>query len=246
MFKVSLLPAGYRHHLEGKKKKELISRIALVLLVCLFIVYGGIAIKGQILDAKLRDLQKQNTQLQQQFPALQKYQTIYNNLQSAQKMIESITPKDPEAVEFFAKISNITPDYVQVKEINLSNWFNEGVCTLNCTVQDYSDVQDYKALFETDEMKQIITSVQLTGIQRAIDSTGGRSVSFSLTLSMSMNAKAVTQAPAIVTEPNTGAAGTTGAAETTTGAEPTTSEGTTAAETTTGVNNTTTTEKGDA
>lgn len=198
MFKVSLLPESYRRHIEGKKKKDIISKIALVVLVCLFITYGGITIKGQILNSKLQKLQSKNSELQMQFPALQKYQTIFNDLQSAQRMIESISPDDPDAVAFFAQISTMTPDYVSLTKIDIANWFTEGVCTLTCTVQDYSDVEDYKALFETEEMKKIIKGVQLNGIQRSIDSEGGRTVNFTLVLTMSTSAKTNPQAPQIV------------------------------------------------
>lgn len=198
MFKVSLLPESYRRHLEGKKKKDIISKIALVVLVCLFITYGGIAIKGQILNSKLKKLQSANSELQMQFPALQKYQTIFNDLQSAQKMIESISPDDPDAVAFFTKISTITPDYVSLTKIDIANWFSEGVCTLTCTVQDYSDVEDYKAMFETEEMKKIIKSVQINSIQRTIDTDGNKSVSFTLILSMSTSVKASPESPQVV------------------------------------------------
>ena len=104
MFKVSLLPDGYRRHLEGRKKVDLVSKVALVVLVCLFIVYGGVTIKGQILKSKLSKIQQKNSQLEAEFPALQEYQLIYDNLLSAQKMIESILPKESEAVDFFTKV----------------------------------------------------------------------------------------------------------------------------------------------
>ena len=103
MFKVSLLPDGYRRHLEGRKKVDLVSKVALVVLVCLFIVYGGVTIKGQILKSKLSKIQQKNSQLEAEFPALQEYQLIYDNLLSAQKMIESILPKESEAVDFFCE-----------------------------------------------------------------------------------------------------------------------------------------------
>lgn len=202
MFKVSLLPASYRRHIEGKKKKDIISKIALVVLVCLFITYGGIAIKGQILNSKLQKLQSKNSELQMQFPALQKYQTIFNDLQSAQNMIESISPTDPDAVAFFTKLSTMTPDYVSITKIDIANWFTDGVCTLTCSVQDYSDVEDFKALFETEEMQKTVMGVQLNGIQRAIDSEGERTVDFTLVLTMKSTGKVSPQSPQIVSDSN--------------------------------------------
>lgn len=186
MFKVSLLPDSYRHHLEGRKKIELVSKVALVVLVCLFIVYGGIMIKKQILKSKLSDIRAKNQQLEAEFPALQEYQLIYNDLVSAQKIIQSILPKDSEAVEFISTVSGVTPDYVQITQIDLEDWFSKGICTLTCTVQDYQDYKDYVELFKTEEMQETVKLVETTGITRTVSADGQeKSVTFTLALSLS-------------------------------------------------------------
>lgn len=195
VLKVSLLPAAYRKRLEEKKKKDLLARVALVVLLCLAIVNGGIFAQGQIMNAKLKKLERQNAELQQQFPALQQYQTIFNDLQSAKRMVESVSPQNPEAVEFLALIANNTPDYVQVKEINLENWFTAGVCTLTCTCLDYSDVNDFKASFETEEMQETVKLVQLTSITRQVTEDGNKTINFTLALSMSNAVQVPTEAP---------------------------------------------------
>lgn len=195
VLKVSLLPAAYRKRLEEKKKKDLLARIALVVLLCLAIVYAGIFAQGQIMNAKLKKLERQNAELKQQFPALQQYQTIFNDLQSAKRMVESVSPQDPEAVEFLALIANHTPDYIQVQEINLENWFTAGVCTLTCTCLDYSDVNDFKASFETEEMQKTVKLVQLTSITRQVTENGSKAINFTLALSMSNAVEVPTEAP---------------------------------------------------
>ena len=195
VLKVSLLPAAYRKRLEEKKKKDLLARVALVVLLCLAIVNGGIFAQGQIMNAKLKKLERQNAELKQQFPALQQYQTIFNDLQSAKRMVESVSPQNPEAVEFLALIANNTPDYVQVKEINLENWFTAGVCTLTCTCLDYSDVNDFKASFETEEMQETVKLVQLTSITRQVTENGSKAINFTLALSMSNAVEVPTEAP---------------------------------------------------
>lgn len=195
VLKVSLLPAAYRKRLEEKKKKDLLARVALVVLLCLAIVNVGIFAQGQIMNAKLKKLERQNAELQQQFPALQQYQTIFNDLQSAKRMVESVSPQNPEAVEFLALIANNTPDYVQVKEINLENWFTAGVCTLTCTCLDYSDVNDFKASFETEEMQKTVKLVQLTSITRQVTENGSKAINFTLALSMSNAVEVPTEAP---------------------------------------------------
>ena len=195
VLKVSLLPAAYRKRLEEKKKKDLLARVALVVLLCLAIVNAGIFAQGQIMNAKLKKLERQNAELKQQFPALQQYQTIFNDLQSAKRMVESVSPQNPEAVEFLSLIANNTPDYIQVKEINLENWFTAGVCTLTCTCLDYSDVNDFKASFETEEMQKTVKLVQLTSITRQVTENGSKAINFTLALSMSNAVEVPTEAP---------------------------------------------------
>lgn len=236
MFKVSLLPDSYRRRLESRKKIDLISKIALVILVCLFIVYGGVAVKGQILKSKLKTIQRKNSAIESEFPALQEYQNIYNELSEVRKMIESITPQDPDAVEFFTMISNQTPDYVQITQINLENWFKEGICTLTCTVQDNQDYKDYVDLFKTEEMQKIVKTVETTSYTRT-SGEDGKSVTFTLVLSMSNGVNVTAGAPVYETvtdkkgEAVTNSSGevqttqvTTTAAATTTETETTTGE----------------------
>lgn len=194
MFKVSLLPDSYRHRLESRKKIEIISKVAIVVFVCLFIVYGGVAVKGQILKSKLNTLQKKNSAIQSEFPALREYQDIYNELVQVREMIESVSPQDPEAVEFFTMVSNTTPDYVQITQINLENWFTGGICVLTCTVQDYQDYRDYVELFKTEEMQKFIKLVETTSITRT-SAEDGKSVTFTLALSMSNAVEVETAAP---------------------------------------------------
>ncbi len=199
MFKVSLLPDSYRRHLQSRDKIDIVSRFALVILICLFIVYGGFAIKNAMLESKLKKLERENAKLESEFPALQEYQNIYDSLLSSRQMIASITPTDGEAIDFFTTIANNTPDYVQINEIDIQDWFSSGVCTLACTVQDYQDMRDYEALFKTEEMQEIVKQVELTNVQRQGSSQNNKSVNFTLILSTNNAIAPESQAPQYVT-----------------------------------------------
>lgn len=199
MFKVSLLPDIYRRRLQNSDRVDIVSKIALVILVCLFIVYGGIAIKNQVLNSKLKKLQKQNQQLEARFPELNEYQQIYDDLVSAKKIVNSITPNDTEAVQFFTIISNNKPDYVEIKQIDLENWFTQGICTMVCTVQDYQDLKDFEDSFKTEEMQETIKQVEVTSIERRVDAAGNKTVDFTIALSMANAIEIPTNAPQYVT-----------------------------------------------
>ena len=77
VFKVSLLPAAYRKRLEEKKKKDLLARVALIVLMCLAIVYAGIFVQGQIMNSKLKKLERQNAELQQSVAGLEQLNAQY-------------------------------------------------------------------------------------------------------------------------------------------------------------------------
>lgn len=196
MFKVSLLPASYRRHLQSRNTIDMVSKVALIILVCLFVVYGGVAIKSQILSSKLRNLESQNRLLEQQFPALQEYQSIYNDLQAVEKMVKSVTPEDSEAVDFFIKISNIqkTNQYVQFKTIDLEDWFTAGVCTIECTTQDYQSMKDFSAKFQSEDMKKAVAQVETTDVI-VTDSDEGTTVDFKIVLTRSNAVEIPTNKP---------------------------------------------------
>ena len=197
MFKVSLLPASYRKQLENKAKKELLEKVALLVLICLLIIFGGVFAKGQILSAKLKNIEHENTKLEQQFPALQRYQSIYDDLKSTRGMMESILPKNKDAVSFIAMLSNITPDYIEVKDIRLENWFTSGICTMQCICMDYSDLKDYQAILQSEEVRKVIQDVQISGITHQTGEDGDKSVSFTVALSLSGNVQAPADAPQV-------------------------------------------------
>ncbi|MBE6828121.1 MAG: hypothetical protein E7514_05855 [Ruminococcaceae bacterium] len=184
MFRVSLLPDSYRRHLQSRQKIDIVSKIALVILVCLFIVYGGVAIKSGILKTKLKKINTKNAAIEARFPELEEYRNIYNELLASKKVVDSITPHDTEAVQFLTIIANETPDYVQINEIDLTDWFVSGTLTLDCTVQNYEDMKSYQSLFETDEMKETIKMVERTSVEKTITQDGS-SVRFTLVLSLS-------------------------------------------------------------
>lgn len=202
MFKVSLLPDSYRRRLQSRDKIDIVSKFALVILVCLFIVYGGFAIKNAILGSKLKKLERENTRLESEFPDLQEYQNIYDSLISARQVVASITPTDGEAIDFFTLIANKTPDYVQITEIDIEDWFTSGVCTLTCKVQDYQDMRDYEAMFKTEEMQEVVKQVELTSVQRQGSSSNDKAVVFTLVLSTGNAIAPDTQAPQYVTVTN--------------------------------------------
>ncbi|MGP1543584.1 MAG: PilN domain-containing protein [Candidatus Fimenecus sp.] len=185
MFKVSLLPAQYRKQLEGKKKRLLVVKMFIIALICLAIVASGVWASNLILNKKLDKINLKNQQMIAQVPGLQKFQNLYNSLQQYEGVIKSISPGDPDAVKFLTMLSKIKPDFAQIESIEMSNWQTNSTCILKCTVQNYEDVETFKKTFQTDELKKIIPSVQITDISRNVNAKDNTSsVSFNATLSV--------------------------------------------------------------
>lgn len=180
MFKVSLLPASYRKYMQGKALKDIFSRIALLVMVCLLIIYGGFQIKNILVKQQLKKVSQANSELVAQFPALEQYQMVYNNLKANETILNAIKPQGVSSAEFVAKVTNLMPSYVHVTEMSLSDWFTSGVCTMKCVASSFEDVVDCKALFEKQDF---ISSAVTTEIVKQYNTDNTVSVSFTLALS---------------------------------------------------------------
>ena len=113
VFKVSLLPASYRKLLEGKKKKDLILKVAVIVLVCMLIIYSGFAVRLFILKAQLKEVQKSNGIITAEISELEQYKAIYDNLVTSQQRVDQILPKSPSAVKFLSLVQANRPDYAE-------------------------------------------------------------------------------------------------------------------------------------
>ncbi len=235
MFKVSLLPESYRKYRQGKATKDIVSKVALLILICLFIVYAGFIVKNILVKRQLAKVNKANSELVAQFPALEQYQTIYDNMKKNEDIYQSIKSKGISSTEFVTKLINDMPSYVHVNNITLGDWFTAGVCDIDCVCSSFEDVFDCKKVFEN---KDYVSSVVTNEIVKQYNADGTETVTFKLALAtigeLSSDGKAEVISET-TTETTTAAAGeadnaasTEATTEATTAA--TTAESTTAAE----------------
>ena len=235
MFKVSLLPESYRKYRQGEATKDIVSKVALLILICLFIVYAGFIVKNILVKRQLAKVNKANSELVAQFPALEQYQTIYDNMKKNEDIYQSIKSKGISSTEFVTKLINDMPSYVHVNNITLGDWFTAGVCDIDCVCSSFEDVFDCKKVFEN---KDYVSSVVTNEIVKQYNADGTETVTFKLALAtigeLSSDGKAEVISET-TTETTTAAAGeadnaasTEATTEATTAA--TTAESTTAAE----------------
>lgn len=175
MFRVSLLPESYRKYMQGRATKDIVSKVALLILVCLFIVYAGFAVKNIVVENKLKQLERENNALLSRVPELQKYRVIYNDYNANQAAYQSIKPQGLSTTEFISRLIKDMPSNVHVKQIDLTN----GSCTLDCVTNSREDVFDTAHYFAA---KDYVTSVSYSDITKEYFEDGTQSVSFRLTL----------------------------------------------------------------
>lgn len=242
MFKVSLLPESYRKYKQGRATKDMVSRVALLILVCLFIVYGGFVVKSILVKRQLAKINRANSELVVQFPALEQYQVIYDNMKQNESIYEGIKNKGVSATEFITKFINDLPSNIHVEEITLNDWFANGSCTVKCITNSYEDAFNCKKDFLA---KDYVSDAQVDEVSKEYKSDDTQVVKFTLMLATNgtvgaeegqdTSGQAVASDEEVVTDQTTTAATgetTTEAAETTTsGTEDTTT--TAAPETTT-------------
>ncbi len=179
MFKVSLLPESYRKYRQGRATKDIVSKVALLILVCLFIVYAGFVIKDVLVKRQLKKVNAANSELVAQFPALEQYQAIYDNMKKNEAIYQNIKPKGMSSTEFVSKLINDMPSYVHVRNIRLGDWFVGGVCEIDCVTSSFEDVFDCRDELES---KDYISSAVTNEIVKQYNADGTETVTFMLSL----------------------------------------------------------------
>lgn len=174
------MPASYRKLLDGKKKKDLILKIALIALFCMLLIYAGFFVRTLILKGHLKDINKQNSVITAEINELQQYKVIYDDLVLAQNRLETIKAKNPSALKFMTIIQSNRPEYVKIKAISLSDWQNNPVCVIEGELSAAQKIRDavdhlraYEEFLKTDEnFKDIITEVKVLNDMPTINNTG--------------------------------------------------------------------------
>ncbi|MGN0539225.1 MAG: hypothetical protein ACI4KI_05155 [Candidatus Fimenecus sp.] len=157
MFKVSLLPASYRKYLEGKKKKDLILKIALVVLLCMLIIYSGFAARLLVLQGQLKKVQRANSDVVAEINELQQYKGFYDSLLLAQDRVNTVQSRQPSAVKFLSIVQTQRPEYVKINGIALTDWSGAAICAIDGELPSAQSIgvaitqlDEYAESFKTD------------------------------------------------------------------------------------------------
>lgn len=196
MFKVSLLPESYRKQLISKKNKEIILYVAVIVLLCMLIVYAGIAIRLLVLKGQKSDVDKKNAQIMAKIDELSPYVEDYNALAIAEANFENIKPVDITALEMVNTIQKITPDYIQMTAFYAPEWQKNQVCIIegnlssaNNLSEAVSQLEEYKKIVsENEALKDAIREIKVVNDEPLVEvdsTTGARSYSFRMIVSLS-------------------------------------------------------------
>lgn len=181
MFKVSLLPASYRKLLDGKKKKDIILKIAVVGLLCMLVIYFGLYARTLLLESQIKDIGRQNRAITAEIDELQQYKYIYDELVLSQGRLDAIKSKNPSTVKFLTLIQNNRPEYIKINAISLNDWQNNPVCVIEgelSAAQKIGDAVDhlraYEEFLKTDKaFEGMITEIKVLNDMPIIDSENG-------------------------------------------------------------------------
>lgn len=196
MFKVSLLPESYRKQLISKKNKDIILSVALVVLMCMLIVYAGVAVRLLILKTQEKDVQKKNSKIMARIDELSPYVEDYNALAIAEANFANIKPVDITALEMVNILQKTTPDYIQVTAFYAPEWQKNQVCIIEgnlCSANNLSSatamLDEYKKLIsENESLKDAIKEIKVVNDEPLVEvdsTTGDRAYSFRMIVSLS-------------------------------------------------------------
>ncbi len=196
MFKVSLLPESYRKQLISKKNKDVIISVAIVVLLCMLIVYAGIAVRFLILKAQSKDVAKKNAKIVERIDELSPYVEDYNALAIAEANFENIKPVEITALEMVNIIQGITPGYIEITAFYEPEWQKNQVCVIEgnlCSANNLSSAvsmldQYKKIIAENTELKDSIRELKVVNDEPIVnvdEATGARTYSFRIIVSLS-------------------------------------------------------------
>lgn len=216
MFKVSLLPESYRKQLIGKKNKDIILTVALIVFVCMLVVYSGILIRLLILKSQEKDVQKKNSQIMARIDELSPYVQDYNALKIAEANFANIKPVDITALEMVNTVQKITPDYISVTAFYAPEWQRNQVCIIEgnlCSANNLTSaaamLDEYKkTIAENETLKDAIKEIKVVNDEPLVEVnslTGERNYSFRIIVSLSgiINIDQQTGTLATTTKPET-------------------------------------------
>lgn len=146
MFKVSLLPESYRKQLIGKKNRQIILSVSVIVLVCMLVIYAGIAIRLLILQGQEKKVDAYSAKINQRIEELSPYVDDYNALAIAQAKVALIKPVDITALEFISEVQSITPDYIRISTIACPEWQSKQICVIEGDLSSANDLRSANSM----------------------------------------------------------------------------------------------------
>lgn len=184
MLKVSLLPESYRKKVSGSKKKETLKRLFLDILIVLLAFLMVVLITRINVQKRLDEMIRQNAAVEAQFPQLQSYQTLYNELLQQKQLIEAVSAKAPYAHDFVVSLGNIECPGLWLTTIYTDDWFYTKTCTLEGRCFSNPVLKDYIVLLQKLEN---VTSVTRAAYTNSGETTGTGEKIFSFTLTVTVS-----------------------------------------------------------
>lgn len=239
MFKVSLLPASYRKYLEGKKKKDLMLKIALIVLVCLLVIYSGFAARLLILQSQLKKVQRANSDVVAEINELQQYKGFYDSLVLAQDRVNTVQSRQPSAVKFLSIVQAQRPEYVKINGIALTDWSGAAICAIEGELPSAQSIgaaitqlDNYAESFKTNEAYGgVVKQIKIVNDMPSKDEGADGTVTYTFKLYVSLSGQIDIDATgSLVTTTTTTTTESTTESTTASGGETTSDSSTAAAE----------------
>ncbi len=207
MLKVSLLPESYRKKVSGSKKKETLKRLFLDILIVLLAFLAVVLGTRIAVQKRLDEMMKQNAAVEAQFPQLQSYQSLYNELFQQKQLIETVSAKAPYAHDFVVSLGNVECPGLWLTVINAEDWFYTKNCTLEGKCFSNTVLKDYiKQLQKLEGVTAVTRTAYTDSGETSV--TGEKIFSFTLTVTVSGTGEKLAE-PTVVATTGEGASETT-------------------------------------
>jgi len=150
---VSLLPPEIKAKRKQEQKQRILIRAALVIFVIILIIYAYLLVGSIMARSNLESLQSERQLLENQAAALEEYEVLYNEMNTAENRLNMAMGEVPSWAEFMQDLGLTLPPGVWLSDMTVSFANETGTFNMRGWAYNHSGVAEMRE--EVEKMEQL-------------------------------------------------------------------------------------------
>lgn len=150
---VSLLPPEIKAKRKQEQKQRILTRVALVIFVIILIIYAYLLVGSIMARSNLESLQSERQLLENQAAALEEYEVLYNEMNTAESRLNMAMGEVPSWAEFMQDLGLTLPPGVWLSDMTVSFANETGTFNMRGWAYNHSGVAEMRE--EVEKIEQL-------------------------------------------------------------------------------------------